>query len=124
MSPGAVVLELAHVVKDDAARQVELERDELAAVPIHVAGIAGGGRADLLLEVDAGVILLERVRRPREHAALTERPHVVGLHAHLHEAAAFAPPGLADADDVAALRLERPPDVFLIDARGRARDRA
>ena len=119
MSPGAVVLELAHVVKGDLARQVQLERDELAAVPIHVAGIAGGGRADLLLKVEAGVILLERVRRPREHAALTERPHVVGLHANLHEAAAFAPPGLADADDVAALRLERPPDVFLIDACGR-----
>ena len=114
----AVVFELAHVVPDDLARQVELERDELAAVPVHVARIARGGRADLLLEVDAGVIVLERVRRPREHAALAKRPHVVGLHADLHEAAALAPPGLADADDVAALRLERPPDVFLIDARG------
>ncbi len=115
----SVVLEIAHVVKRDAARQVQLERDELAAVPVHVAGIAGGGRADLLLEVDAGVIGLEGVRRPREHAALTKRPHVVGLHAHLHEAAACAPPGLADANDVAALRLERPTDVFLIDARRR-----
>ena len=102
MSPFVPLSGACHVVKADAARQVQLERDEFAAVPVHVPGLPAAAAPTSAGSAMPRVIRLERIRRPREQRALTERPHVVGLHANLHEAAAFAPPGLADADDVAA----------------------
>src|SRR3954447_22692147 len=94
-------LQVARVVPQDPAREVQAECDDFGTVPADVLERAGAkrGSAHLLFEDVMPVLRPQLVMRPGERARLAQFPDVLDVKADLDEAATRAAPGRADAGD-------------------------
>jgi len=106
----------------DLAGQVQLERDQLAAVPVRSSRIRAGRGADELAVIQFAVAeRREGVARPAERRARIQRANIIGAQLDLHETAAVAVPGLANPHDVALTRFVRPAQLLAVEAHGGGR---